>query len=74
MVVHRFFDFKNVKGLIRKFWVKDDKNGYYHGIFEFESKEDLDNYLNTGFAKSVSKAYSTIEPITIQVFRVQKEQ
>ncbi len=66
--------FKTVNGLIKKFWVKDEKTGFYHGIFEFESKSDLDNYLKTDFAKSVSIAYNAMESVKIQVLKVQKEQ
>ena len=66
--------FKIVSGLIRKFWVKDEQTGIYYGIFEFESKSQLENYLNTDFAKSVSIAYKTIAPIKMQILKVQKEQ
>ena len=66
--------FKKVLGLIKKFWTTDEKTGIYHGIFEFESKESLDNYLKTDFAKSVSVAYQTREAVKIQVLKVKKEQ
>ena len=66
--------FKTVPGLIKKSWIIDEKTGIYHGIFEFESKQDLDNYLKTDFAKSVSVAYQTREAVKIQVLKVKKEQ
>ena len=65
--------FKKVPGLIKEFWTRDEKTGIFHGIFEFESKEDLDKYLKTDFAKSVSNVYKTKEPVKLQVLKVQKE-
>ena len=66
--------FKKVHGLIRKFWTRDEKTGIYHGIFEFESKQHLEDYLKTDFANSVSNVYKTKEPVKLQVLKVQKEQ
>lgn len=65
--------FQTVPGLIRKFWARDEETGIFHGIFEFGSKDALEEYLKTDFAQSVSDAYQTVEPITLQVLRVQKE-
>ena len=66
--------FQSVPGLIRKFWTRDEKTKVFQGIFEFESKEALNDYLKTDFAQSVAKTYQTIEPVSIQILRVQSEQ
>ena len=62
--------FKTVPGLRKKHWCRDDVTGVCHGILEFESKETVDTYLKTDFAKSVENVYKTIEPVKIQILRI----
>ena len=66
--------FQDVNGLIKKFWTYNEKTRVFYGIFEFESKKTLNNYLKTDFAQSVERTYKTIEPVKLQILRVQEEQ
>ncbi len=66
--------FLTVPGLMKKFWTYDEDSDVFQGIFEFESREQIENYLSSDFADGVAEAYETTKPVETKILKVLKEQ
>ena len=62
--------YREVKGLLQKYYVNDESSGEFGGIYVFDSKEDLEAFRNSDLAKSIGDAYKYLEPPARKVFKV----
>ena|SRR5436190_20918285 len=58
--------FKEVPGLVEKYYVAEDHSGANGGIYIFESKNAMSAFLNSELAKSIPDRYGVI-PDTLRV-------
>jgi len=65
-------EYRKVKGLIQKLYVKDNSTGHIGGVLIFDSKENLEAYRNSDLAKSTIEAYKLLEPPTARILEVIK--
>jgi len=62
--------YRSVKGLIQKFYVRDEATDRVGGIYIFDSKKNLEAFRSSDLAKSIGDAFKFVEPPTRQVFDV----
>lgn len=62
--------FKEIKGLLQKYYVKIGQSGQYGGIYVWESQEALNTYRNSDLAKSIPEAYEIVEAPTIEIMDI----
>jgi heme-degrading monooxygenase HmoA len=62
--------YRNVKGLMQKLYVRDESTGRVGGIYVFDSKENLEAFMNSDLEKSIDEAYKFVEPPTITKLEV----
>ena len=55
-------EYRNVPGLILKFYVQDHESNQRGGVFVFDSKENLNAFWASELAKSTRNAYQFTEP------------
>jgi heme-degrading monooxygenase HmoA len=53
--------FKEVPGLIQKFYGRDESSGSYCGMYIFENRESLAAYRESELAKTIPAAYEATE-------------
>ncbi|NQX97913.1 MAG: YdhR family protein, partial [Flavobacteriales bacterium] len=59
--------FKDIPGLLQKYYVKTGQSGQYGGIYIWESQESLNAYRESDLAKSIPEAYEIIEAPSIEM-------
>jgi heme-degrading monooxygenase HmoA len=64
--------YRNVKGLLQKLYVREESTGQVGGIYIFDSKGNLEAFMNSDLAKSIAEAYKFIEPPTTRALEVVK--
>lgn len=73
-VLKRFEDrankYREVKGLLQKYYVHDESSGEFGGIYIFDTKENLEAFRNSVLSKSIGETYQYLEPPTRKVFSV----
>ena len=52
--------FKNVPGLLEKYYLKDEQSDVVGGIYIFDSKSSKINFWNSDLAKSIPGTYGVI--------------
>jgi hypothetical protein len=63
--------FKNVPGLIEKYYLSEDNTGAISGIYIFESKTARDAFWNSELAKDIPGTYGVIlDTIRVENFEV----
>jgi len=62
--------YREVRGLVQKYYLHDESSGEFGGMYLFDSKENLDAFRNSDLAKSIGAAQKTLEPPTRKVFTV----
>jgi len=62
--------FKEIKGLLQKYYVKIGQSGQYGGIYIWESQESLNAYLKSDLAKSIPEAYEIVEAPNIEIMDI----
>jgi heme-degrading monooxygenase HmoA len=62
--------FMAIPGLIQKYYVKPLKEGYYGGIYVWDSVESLQTYRDSDLAKSIPQAYAVMGTPEIEVLDV----
>jgi heme-degrading monooxygenase HmoA len=62
--------FKNIPGLLQKYYVKTDQPGQYGGIYIWESQESLNAYRASDLAKSIPEAYEIVEAPNIEMMDI----
>ena len=64
--------YRQVKGLIQKYYVQDHSTGHTGGVFVFDSKEALKAFKESDLAKSTAEVYKFTEPPYMRVLKVAK--
>jgi len=62
--------FKDIPGLLQKYYVKTGQSGQYGGIYIWESQESLNAYRESDLAKSIPEAYEIIEAPSIEMMDI----
>ena len=62
--------FKEIPGLIQKYYVKTAQPGQYGGIYVWDSPESLQSYRESDLAKSIPEAYEIIEAPNIEIMDI----
>ncbi len=59
-----------VPGLNRTYYLKPHADGFYGGMYVWETKEDMDNYRKSDLGKRIPDDYKIIGTVEIQVMDV----
>ena len=62
--------FREVEGLMQKYYSHDPETGEWAGIYLFDSEESLANFLESDLRKSIPQAYELTGPPRIQRFGI----
>lgn len=62
--------FREVEGLVQKYYSYDDSTGEWAGIYFWASEETLAAYLESDLRKSIQTAYELIEPPRIERYQL----
>lgn len=62
--------FKEIKGLVQKYYVKTGQPGQYGGIYVWDSPESLQSYRESDLAKSIPEAYEIVEAPNIEMMDI----
>ena len=62
--------YREVKGLLQKYYVHDESSGEFGGVYIFDSKESLEAFRNSDLAKSIGDVYKYLESPTRKVLNV----
>lgn len=65
--------FREVEGLVQKFYVSDKESNRIGGIYFFDSKKNLKAFRDSDLAKSTPEAYQFTEPPDVRIFDVLKK-
>ncbi len=66
--------FNEVEGLKSKVWLSDEENNVYGGVYTWEDRQSMENYLNSEFYDQVLGSHPNLVNITYQAYDVLEEQ
>ena len=66
----RAYRYREVKGLLQKYYIHDESSSEFGGVYIFDSKENLEAFRNSDLAKSIGETYKYLEPPTRKIFDV----
>ena len=66
--------FKELSGLISKVWLSDEANNVYGGVYTWENRESMEDYLNSEFYDQVLGSNPNFVNITYKAYDVLDEQ
>jgi heme-degrading monooxygenase HmoA len=66
----RLPQFREVAGLVQKYYAYDESTGEWAGIYLWGSEESLAEYLESDLRKSIPTAYELTEPPRLERFRI----
>ena len=66
----RMPQFREVSGLVQKYYSYDESTGEWAGIYLWDSEESLARYLESDLRKSIPSAYELTEPPRLERFRI----
>tara|TARA_B100000214_G_C23893242_1_gene592833 strand:+ start:686 stop:985 length:300 start_codon:yes stop_codon:yes gene_type:complete len=66
--------FKKLKGLMSKVWLSDEDNNVYGGVYTWEDRQSMDDYLQSEFYDEVLGSNPSFVNITYKVYDVLDEQ
>ena len=66
--------FKELSGLISKVWLSDEANNIYGGVYTWENRQSMEDYLNSEFYDQVLGSNPNFVNITYQAYDVLDEQ
>ena len=66
--------FKELSGLISKVWLSDEDNNVYGGVYSWENRESMEDYLNSEFYDQVLGNNPNFVNITYKAYDVLDEQ
>ena len=75
--------FKELSGLISKVWLSDEANNLYGGVYTWENRQSMDDYLNSEFYDQVlgsnpnfinitSKSYDELDELNHLIAQAKK--
>lgn len=62
--------FRQVPGLVQKYYAYDEAEQAWAGIYLFESEEALGAYLESDLRKTIAEAYELVEPPRIERYPI----
>jgi len=62
--------FREVAGLVQKYYAYDEATGDWAGIYLWDSEESLARYLDSDLRKTIPTAYELTEPPRLERFRI----
>ena len=62
--------FREVPGLVQKYYAYDDSSGEWAGIYLWEDQAALDRYLESDLRKTIASAYELTEPPRLERFPI----
>ena len=68
----RYPKFKEVKGLVQKYYMSDANSNKVGGVYVFDTKENMDEFLKSDLSKSTSEAYKFVKPEERMFFNVSR--
>ncbi|MCL7985746.1 MAG: YdhR family protein [marine benthic group bacterium] len=68
--LERLPQFRQVAGLIQKYYSYDESTGEWAGIYLWDSEESLARYLDSDLRKSIPEAYELTEPPRVERFPI----
>ena len=66
--------FNDVKGLKSKVWLSDEANNVYGGVYTWENRQAMEDYLNSEFYDEVLGSNPSFVNITYKAYDVLEEQ
>jgi heme-degrading monooxygenase HmoA len=66
----RMPQFRDVPGLVQKYYAFDDSTKGWAGIYLWDSEESLAAYLESDLRRTIPSAYELTEPPRIERFRI----
>jgi len=66
----RLPQFRDVEGLVQKYYSYDESTGEWAGIYLWDSEESLSKYLDSDLRKSIAAAYELTGPPRIERFAI----
>jgi len=66
----RIPQFRDIPGLLQKYYVKSDQPDQYAGIYLWDSLESAAAYRQSDLAKSIPAAYAVVGQAVIEVYEV----
>ena len=66
----RLSQFRDVTGLVQKYYAYDESTGDWAGIYLWDSEESLAKYLESDLRESIPTAYELTEPPRIEHFKI----
>ena len=62
--------FKEIPGLVQKYYVKTKQAGEYGGIYVWDSMESLQAFQKSDLAKSIAEAYEVMEAPNVEIMDI----
>jgi len=62
--------FRELEGLVQKYYAYDEVTGDWAGIYLWDSEEALSSYLDSDLRKSIAAAYELTQPPRIERFAI----
>ena len=62
--------FKELSGLRSKVWLSDEENNTYGGVYTWENRQSMENYLNSSFYDEVLGNNPVFINITYKAYEV----
>tara|TARA_Y100001970_G_C14097697_1_gene783656 strand:+ start:112 stop:411 length:300 start_codon:yes stop_codon:yes gene_type:complete len=62
--------FKEVKGLLSKVWLSDKDRNVYGGVYTWDNRQSMENYLNSQFYDEVLGSNSSFSNVTYTAYDV----
>ena len=66
--------FNEVKGLKSKVWLSDEENNVYGGVYSWDNRKSMEDYLNSEFYDQVLGSHPNLVNITYKVYDILEEQ
>jgi len=66
----RLPQFRNVTGLIQKYYAYDETSGEWAGIYLWDTEESLSKYLASDLRRSIPTAYELTQPPRVERFPI----
>ena len=65
--------FKELSGLRSKVWLSDEENNTYGGVYTWEDRQSMENYLNSSFYDEVLGNNTAFVNITYKAYEILEE-
>ena len=66
----RLPSFREVPGLLQKYYAQDEETGHWCGIYLWDSEESLAAYMDSDLRKSIPAAYELTAPPKLERFDI----